>query len=128
MKITDVGIAKDEKEVTGTAIGTPVYMAPEMFDESRIYDASVDVYSLGLILWELWYGQRVFIECGGMMKLVNKIREGARPGHLENCEPVLSQFGVLMKNCWQTEPDCRPTASYCIEEINDIISHWEGDS
>ena len=128
MKITDVGIAKDEKEVTGTVIGTPVYMAPEMFDESRIYDASVDVYSLGLILWELWYGQRVFSECGNIRNLVRKIKNGVRPDHLENCEPVLVEFGKLMQNCWRTKPDCRPTATYCIKVINDIISYWEGDS
>ena len=127
MKITDVGVAKDEKELTGTMIGTPVYMAPEMFDESETYYTSVDVYSLGLILWELWYGQRVFSECGDIRDLVKKIKKGVRPDHLKNCEPVLFEFGTLMQNCWQAEPDRRPSASDCIERINAIIRYWERD-
>lgn len=124
LKIADVGIAKDEKELTGTMIGTPVYMAPEMFDESETYYTSVDVYSLGLILWELWYGQRVFSECGTIMQLVEKIKKGDRPEQLENCEPILR---TLMQDCWQAEPDRRPCASDCIERINAIISYWKSD-
>ena len=127
MKIADVGIAKDEKEVTGTWAGTPVYMAPEIFSQSEIYGAPVDIYSLGLIMWELWYGERVFTEVTSITELMKKVENGHRPGHVEDCEPVLFQFGTLMQKCWQTEPDKRPKASHCAKTISDIINYWKQD-
>lgn len=127
LKIADVGIAKNENEVTGTLAGTPIYMAPEIFTESEIYGAPVDVYSLGLIMWELWYGERVFTEVDSITKLKKKIKTGHRPGHVADCEPVLFQFGTLMQNCWQTKPDERPKASHCVKTISDIINYWKQD-
>ena len=100
MKIADVGIAKDEKEVTGTWAGTPVCMVPEIFSQSEIYGAPVDIYSLGLIMWELWYGERVFTEVTSITELMKKVENGHRPGHVEDCEPVLFQFGTLMQKCY----------------------------
>ena len=59
MKIADVGLAKAEIDITGTFRGTPVYMALEVFHSQR-YDSKADIYSLGLLMWEMWYGQRAF--------------------------------------------------------------------
>ena len=61
MKIADVSLAKAEIDNTGTFRGTPVYMAPEVFHSQR-YDSKADIYSLGLLMWETWYGQRAFAD------------------------------------------------------------------
>jgi len=56
MKITDVGISKPAIDITGILAGTPVYIAPEVF-RCEVYDCKAGIYSLGIILWEIWYGE-----------------------------------------------------------------------
>ena len=65
--LTDFGIAKivDAAEahqltLTGSIIGTPEYMAPEQFT-STIFDERVDIYALGIVLYELITGRKPFI-------------------------------------------------------------------
>ena len=61
-KLADFGIARsvqsgNEVTMAGVAIGTPTYMAPEQIDGSAI-DARSDLYSLGLVGWEMLTGRR----------------------------------------------------------------------
>jgi serine/threonine protein kinase len=125
LKIADVGIAKNENEITGTLAGTPLYMAPEVFSESEIYDARADIYSFGLILWVLWYGQRVFIEVESFETLKKKIKDGYRPRHIGGCRPVILQLDTLMQKCWESEPDDRLAAADCVKEINRALEWWK---
>ncbi len=60
--LADFGIARstqhdNEVTVAGVAIGTPTYMAPEQIDGSAV-DARSDLYSLGLVGWEMLTGRR----------------------------------------------------------------------
>lgn len=60
--LSDFGIASSREfdsrlTMTGTAIGTPTYMAPEQIDGAAA-DARSDVYSLGLVAWEMLTGHR----------------------------------------------------------------------
>jgi alpha-tubulin suppressor-like RCC1 family protein/tRNA A-37 threonylcarbamoyl transferase component Bud32 len=60
--LSDFGIAHSAEHesrltMTGAAIGTPAYMAPEQIDGARA-DARSDLYSLGLVTWEMLTGQR----------------------------------------------------------------------
>lgn len=63
IKIIDFEFAKDifrisqARTIPGTLIGSPRYMAPEQWDSDRIHDARADVFSLGLILFELLAGR-----------------------------------------------------------------------
>lgn len=41
---------------TGTFLGTPLYMAPEQVDDSKNSDCRADIFSLGRILYEMYYG------------------------------------------------------------------------
>ena len=124
MKIADVGIAKNESDLTGTVIGTPLYMAPEVLSESGIYNARADIYSFGLILWELWYGQRVFTEIQSPMKLMTMIEEGYRPQHIEGCRPVIPALNDLMQKCWKTDPTDRLDALECAKELDITLKSW----
>src|SRR5919205_760743 len=59
--LSDFGIARSDEQdsmtLTGTAIGTPFYMSPEQIDGAAV-DGRSDLYSLGLVAWEMLTGRR----------------------------------------------------------------------
>src|SRR5262249_33555519 len=82
LKITDFGLAKifDESSVesqvdssslelasnllisrTGSAAGTPAYMAPEQFQDAKHVDERADIYSFGIMLFQMLEGQLPFV-------------------------------------------------------------------
>jgi serine/threonine-protein kinase len=72
MKVLDFGIAKLQqhspgdsvKTRTGTLMGTPIYMSPEQCRGVRTVDHRTDVYSLGVILYEMVVGHPPFVSEG----------------------------------------------------------------
>ena len=72
-KIADFGIARIEySDVTqiGMVLGTPAYMSPEQF-RGEIVSASTDIYSAGIILYQLLTGERPFD--GGLATIMHKV-------------------------------------------------------
>lgn len=59
VKISDFGFCKECKTVLKSIKGTPIYMAPELVKEEP-YTHLVDIWSLGIIVYELYHGQPPF--------------------------------------------------------------------
>lgn len=60
VRITDFGLAvRADEAVAGGLVGTPAYMAPEQFEGAAVSERS-DLYSLGLVLYELYTGRKPF--------------------------------------------------------------------
>ncbi len=93
LHLTDFGIAKQvgvEEEptagmgltLTGTAMGTPYYMAPEQFEDAKTVDVRADVYSLGVMLFLALAGRVPFTGDNPSQVLATQMRvrfEGKQP-------------------------------------------------
>ncbi|XP_067127161.1 dual serine/threonine and tyrosine protein kinase-like [Centruroides vittatus] len=106
-KITDLGFCKPEAMMSGSIVGTPIHMAPELF--SGRYDNSVDVYAFGILFWYICAGHvklpYVFEQCQSKDQLWNAVRRGARPERLPQFDDDCWQ---LMEECWAGDPGQRP--------------------
>ncbi len=108
VRITDFGIAGFFEELQGVqaTAGTPAYMAPEQLSGGSVSIAS-DIYSLGLILFEVATGRRAFntdeIEA---LKQAHAAGAVPRPSSVSNgLDPVLER-GIM--HCLQRSPERRP--------------------
>ncbi|XP_068736761.1 uncharacterized protein [Montipora capricornis] len=123
VRVTDVGASKPAIDITGTLAGTPLYIAPEVFN-SEIYEFSADIYSLGIMLWEMWYGQQAFGDVIFRFKTLedffNHVNNGLRPAHNETCINPPNTWEKLMKKCWAADPTERPSAKKCKQAITDL--------
>jgi serine/threonine protein kinase len=114
---------------TTTAQGTPLYSAPERlvnpFDTSFTETVaraskSTDMYSFGLICWEVLSGVRPFPETSSESALCSMIHKGMRPSlELIPKELMSSPVKDLITSCWGAERNQRKTAMECYT----ILSH-----
>jgi serine/threonine protein kinase len=58
--IGDFGFAKTGKEMTGTTLGTPLSMAPEMIKGESKYNSKTDLWGIGIIFYQLLFGEPPF--------------------------------------------------------------------
>lgn len=122
VKLTDVGVAKHERDISGTFCGTPLYLAPEVLD-GQVYDSKADMYSFGIILWEMWYAMTAFhveLVSRSQFQLLNEVRRGLRPGHIDRTRQPWGMWKLVMETCWDPEPQHRLTAKQSRDAFDKI--------
>jgi hypothetical protein len=85
-------------------IGTSQWMAPEVL-VSQAYDEKADVYSYGIILWEMLTGDVPYRGMREIQVAMSVINHNNRPKIPNNCPQNLAKF---IRICWQTDPQKRP--------------------
>lgn len=111
IRITDFGLAGLAASMQGeeARAGTPAYMAPEQLAGREVTTKS-DIYSLGLILYEILTGKRAF-EASTLQELV-RLRES---GTISNPSTLVRDLDPLIERvilrCLETDPDKRPTSA-----------------
>lgn len=112
IKVADFGLATFKGEVIGTMCGTQPYMAPEVM-EGKLYSTKVDIYSFGLMMWEMWFGKPVFTELR-REEVFRRIKdEHYRPQIPRNGNLPPAIWTELMTSSWQSDPSLRGTATDC---------------
>ncbi|ETN83773.1 hypothetical protein NECAME_07201 [Necator americanus] len=90
--------------------GTPITMAPEIIRGSKQYTAKCDVYSFGIIMWQIIARRdSPYLASHPHDAYViywNIVTTNLRPPQL-TCDPVLSRF---YERCWNDDPDKRPNS------------------
>ncbi|XP_036003023.1 mitogen-activated protein kinase kinase kinase 7 isoform X1 [Fundulus heteroclitus] len=116
LKICDFGTACDIQTHMTNNKGSAAWMAPEVFEGSN-YSEKCDVFSWGIILWEVITRRKPFDEIGGpAFRIMWAVHNGTRPPLIQNLpKPIES----LMTRCWSKNPSERPS----MEEIVKIMTH-----
>jgi serine/threonine protein kinase len=113
--VADFGIAKAADAATATTVmpGTPAYMSPEQC-RSEVLDARTDVYSLGVVLYEMLAGQRPFVgdsevpDTGSTREKIRWEQMNADPPSLQALNPVVSsELEATVFKAMAKEPDDR---------------------
>lgn len=110
IKLLDFGIAKMNTmsglTKTGTSIGTPEYMAPELFQKGHSCDPRIDIYALGLVLHEFLTGRPLF-----MAKSLNALFQLHRTGERKTIAgdrlDVPDWIDSILLKCLETDPGNR---------------------
>ena len=88
--------------------------------EGKLHSAKVDIYSFGLMIWEMWFGKRVFIE-QRLEDIYRRIRdEHYRPQIPKDGNLPPAKWIELMTSSWQSDPSLRRTATECKNFIKTI--------
>src|SRR6266496_6153431 len=130
--ISDLGLSKpaDKPTVKSNEIyGVLPYIAPEVL-RGKPYTKAADVYSFGIIMWEMTSGIPAFNNVPHDFNLSLNICRGLRPEIVKvpkifenaekqkNFENLEVEYTKLMKRCWDSDPSKRPTAEELYENFN----------
>lgn len=104
-------------------IGTPLYMAPELYENEHHYGPTVDVYSFAFLAYEIMTGIEPFSENGKratLAEIFKKVPNGIRP---EIPDGVQDKMKELIELCWSQDPKERPSFEHIFEKLSTDFSY-----
>jgi parallel beta-helix repeat protein len=126
VKILDFGIAKSATNLTktGMTVGTPEYMSPEQCTGSKNISTKSDIYSLGIIFWELIFGFVPFkadANTNPELSVALKHIEATLPAQAAIPDMTLVKIISLARKMLDKDPQARPDIDYVIEALEDYL-------
>ena len=122
-RLADFGVARICDSVasshTTAAIGTPLYMAPEIFSVSSPTTA-VDIYSLGVVLYEVLCGVPPFVGAAAQLLTLHTQRDPGRPAGIP--DPLWQLIGEMMSKT----PGARPSAAQVARRLRELAPGMAG--
>lgn len=118
IKLSDYGISRQSFHEGALGVeGTPGYQAPEI-RPGIVYDEKVDMFSYGMVLYELLSGRR---PCMGqhLLQIAKKLSKGVRPVLGGPEEVQFHCLQALMQDCWDTKPEKRPLAAPLLRHMQE---------
>ncbi|KAM6965877.1 serine/threonine-protein kinase WNK4-like [Tautogolabrus adspersus] len=113
VKIGDLGLATLKKaSFAKSVIGTPEFMAPEMYEEK--YDEAVDVYAFGMCILEMATSEYPYSECQNAAQIYRKVTSGIKPESFSKVN--VPELKEIIEGCIRTNSSERFT-------IQDLLDH-----
>ncbi|KAH9512478.1 hypothetical protein Btru_038535, partial [Bulinus truncatus] len=113
VKIGDMGLATlKSNSFAKSVIGTPEFMAPEMYEEH--YDEAVDVYAFGMCMLEMASSEYPYKECHNPGQIYRKVTTGVHPEALEKVKDP--EIRSIIEGCIQTKKEDRLT-------VKELLAH-----
>jgi len=125
VKLSDFGTARlvsDQPATMTRGVGTPLYMAPELFGKQN-YERSADIYSFGMLIWSVIHQQEPYdtSEFQFPWDVPNFVKAGNRlPISDDMCPAEIAQ---LIRDCWQQEPADRPQISQVAQQLAALLKN-----
>ncbi|RIB20135.1 kinase-like domain-containing protein [Gigaspora rosea] len=124
-KIADFGLSKQTTEASKTSnsagLGMLAYIDPKCFDtDTNGYkrNKKSDIYSFGVILWEISSGRPPFQSFNQMM-MIGVISKEKKEEPIKGTPP---QYVALYKQCWNADPANRPESNSILKTLNQLIA------
>jgi len=120
-KISDFGLSRvrDELGNMTSNVGFLVFMAPEVY-RGENYSFAADVYSFGILLYELLTGQEANLKLDPLKYAYEVCNNSHRP-EIPNLQ-IITPYQPLLQRSWSQNPEERPTFSEILKLLNDINS------
>ncbi|XP_039991011.1 serine/threonine-protein kinase WNK4 isoform X2 [Xiphias gladius] len=113
VKIGDLGLATlKSASFAKSVIGTPEFMAPEMYEEK--YDEAVDVYAFGMCILEMATSEYPYSECQNAAQIYRKVTSGIKPDSFYKVK--VPELKEIIEGCIRMNKDERYT-------IQDLLEH-----
>ncbi|KAM3965805.1 TGF-beta activated kinase 1 [Aphomia sociella] len=122
LKICDFGTAVDKATYMSNNKGSAAWMAPEVFEGSS-YTEKCDVFSWGIILWEVLSRRKPFEDGGSAYRILWAVHTGQRPNLIEGCPEPIEQ---LMTKCWHRVPSERPSMEEVVKLMTALCEFFPG--
>ncbi|GMT37620.1 hypothetical protein PFISCL1PPCAC_28917, partial [Pristionchus fissidentatus] len=122
VKIGDLGLATlKNKSFAKSVIGTPEFMAPEMYEE--MYDESVDVYAFGMCLLEMVTGEYPYSECQFPAQIYRKVTTGVKPECFNRIPQQYPEIREIIDRCTRLRREERSTVKQLL--VDDFFTPEE---
>ena len=126
-KLLDFGLAKLAKDAQGQVsvtrshhiMGTPLYMSPEQCRGAGIVDEKSDVYSLGVVLYQLICGRPPFV-AEGVGQLISHHISDEPPPLAERAPQAPAELLALVHRLLRKDKDARPTMQEVVGELEKL--------
>ncbi|XP_051886784.1 serine/threonine-protein kinase WNK1 isoform X3 [Pristis pectinata] len=113
VKVGDLGLATLKRaSFAKSVIGTPEFMAPEMYEEK--YDESVDVYAFGMCMLEMATSEYPYSECQNAAQIYRRVTSGVKPASFDKV--AIPEVKEIIEGCIRQNKDERYA-------IKDLLSH-----
>ncbi|XP_078529823.1 serine/threonine-protein kinase WNK1 isoform X2 [Lissotriton helveticus] len=113
VKIGDLGLATLKRaSFAKSVIGTPEFMAPEMYEEK--YDESVDVYAFGMCMLEMATSEYPYSECQNAAQIYRRVTSGVKPASFDKV--AIPEVKEIIEGCIRQNKDERYA-------IKDLLNH-----
>ncbi|XP_060752935.1 serine/threonine-protein kinase WNK4 isoform X7 [Tachysurus vachellii] len=113
VKIGDLGLATlKSASFAKSVIGTPEFMAPEMYEEK--YDEAVDVYAFGMCILEMTTSEYPYSECQNAAQIYRKVTSGMKPDSFFKVK--VPELKEIIEGCIRMNKQERYT-------IQDLLEH-----